>query len=459
MLAPAAHAIAAITPTGHHWSPAMPHIPLPASTRTASRHRPLRMAALLIALAAAALPGPASSQSGPRSSAELVAAAKAGADGMSPAQKSDYYIAYLSNLERLITKYSEVAAELPDIQKRSVAAGAQKFPDVAHTLTKADVAAKFMFNASTINVADRPAYFELVRLNIANLLERLKAVQLEVESTADAQDPAIVPRAREVAADTAKIEAFIDEYRRTGNPAAIASAEVLATLKQQKENIAKAQSVPVAAASAPTPAPSAPAAIARAPATATSAPAAPATCRDNGDGTFTGSDGTIWQLCLYGQTYQNGECTGTPKKVGWYEAMEAARSNRFLGHKDWILPSTAFFNGSIHPKKCIHPNLEMHMTVINAAAALPKVGRNLWTANTDAASRYTRVTDADRLVGTHEVYFDTDKATTFPYKHYPAIHAVFIRNAPSVEVTRFDKSLELVAKCDKACRDERRARK
>ena len=66
-----------------------------------------------------------------------------------------------------------IAAELPDIQKRSVAAGTQKFPDVAHSLTKADIVAKLMFNASNIDVADRPAYFQLVSLNVASLLARL----------------------------------------------------------------------------------------------------------------------------------------------------------------------------------------------------------------------------------------------------------------------------------------------
>jgi len=66
-----------------------------------------------------------------------------------------------------------IAAELPDIQKRSVAAGTQKFPDVAHSLTKADIVAKLMLNASNIDVADRPAYFQLVSLNIASLLARL----------------------------------------------------------------------------------------------------------------------------------------------------------------------------------------------------------------------------------------------------------------------------------------------
>ena len=81
-------------------------------------------------------------------------------------------------------------------------------------------------------------------------------VKLEVEAVADAENPAIVPRARE-AADSVKIEAFIDEYRKTGSQGAIASAEVLATTAQQKEMIAKAHSVPVATASAPAAAPAA----------------------------------------------------------------------------------------------------------------------------------------------------------------------------------------------------------
>ena len=82
-------------------------------------------------------------------------------------------------------------------------------------------------------------------------------VKLEVEAVADAENPAIVPRAREAAADSVKIEAFIDEHRKTGSQGAIASAEVLATTAQQKEMIAKAHSVPVATASAPAAAPAA----------------------------------------------------------------------------------------------------------------------------------------------------------------------------------------------------------
>ena len=36
-----------------------------------------------------------------------------------------------------------------------------------------DIVAKLMFNASGIDVADRPAYFQLVSLNVASLLARL----------------------------------------------------------------------------------------------------------------------------------------------------------------------------------------------------------------------------------------------------------------------------------------------
>ena len=78
-------------------------------------------------------------------------------------------------------------------------------------------------------------------------------VKLEVEAVADAENPAIVPRAREAAADSVKIEAFIDEHRKTGSQGAIASAEVLATTAQQKEMIAKAHSVPLPLPPAPPP--------------------------------------------------------------------------------------------------------------------------------------------------------------------------------------------------------------
>ena len=178
-------------------------------------------------------------------------------------------------------------------------------------------------------------------------------------------------------------------------------------------------------------------------------------CRDNGDGTMTGTDGTIWQLCLYGQTYKDGACQGSPKNISWYEAMEAARKDRFLNKNDWILPNIAFDNGSIHPKKCLHPNLGMYMTD-NRYSSQVKIKKNLWTAFANAKERSVQVTDSKYIFGTNRVYYDTNKSTSDFDLFYPSVNAVFIRNAPEKDNDFFSRSLAQV-KCDKKCLSERKA--
>lgn len=103
-------------------------------------------------------------------------------------------------------------------------------------------------------------------------------------------------------------------------------------------------------------------------------------CRDNGDGTFTGTDGTVWQLCLYGQTYANGRCEGSPKNVSWYEAMNAAKDSTFAGKNDWIVPNTAFLKGSIHPEKCAHPNIPMSVRTSRYAPPALEVDKHFGLA-------------------------------------------------------------------------------
>ena len=66
------------------------------------------------------------------------------------------------------------AGGLPRVKLSHAPAGPNAFKRMnGKTLTKADIVAKLMFNASNIDVADRPAYFQLVSLNVASLLARL----------------------------------------------------------------------------------------------------------------------------------------------------------------------------------------------------------------------------------------------------------------------------------------------
>ena len=73
---------------------------------------------------------------------------------------------------------------------------------------------------------------------------------------------------------------------------------------------------------------------------------------DNGDGTVTDPrNGLIWQKCAWGFTWDGENCVGGMdyKKWGrnWWGAMEAAKSNRFLGKNDWRLPTEEEFRSIV----------------------------------------------------------------------------------------------------------------
>jgi hypothetical protein len=61
---------------------------------------------------------------------------------------------------------------------------------------------------------------------------------------------------------------------------------------------------------------------------------------DNGDGTVTDPrTQLVWKRCSEGQTWNGTACTGQSTEMNWYDAMQAAKSSRFLGKNDWRLPS------------------------------------------------------------------------------------------------------------------------
>lgn len=60
----------------------------------------------------------------------------------------------------------------------------------------------------------------------------------------------------------------------------------------------------------------------------------------NKDGTVTDPrNGTIWQKCNIGQTWNGKVCKGKTTEMPWWSAMQEAKKNRFLGHSDWRLPT------------------------------------------------------------------------------------------------------------------------
>lgn len=79
-----------------------------------------------------------------------------------------------------------------------------------------------------------------------------------------------------------------------------------------------------------------------------------AMCVDNNDGTFTGADGAIWQKCVVGQSWLNGRCVGERKTVNWYEATIEAKYDRFLGNKDWVIPTEQLIRKTLIDESCNH---------------------------------------------------------------------------------------------------------
>jgi hypothetical protein len=178
-----------------------------------------------------------------------------------------------------------------------------------------------------------------------------------------------------------------------------------------------------------------------------------AICTNNGDGTFTGKDGTIWQLCPYGQTYAVGRCEGTPKKVNWYEAMNAAKDSKFVGKNDWILPTTAFLNGSIHPTECKHPSIRMYVDGNRNPSTKLIVDDYFWTALTIGGK--VHITNSSFIGGYNYVYYDTNKSAQEINTSYDDVKAIFVRNAPSADERNFSIALPFV-KCDSRCLADRK---
>ena len=181
-------------------------------------------------------------------------------------------------------------------------------------------------------------------------------------------------------------------------------------------------------------------------------------CRKNPNGTLTDGDGIIWQLCLFGQSWENGQCNGSPKAVSWYDAMEAARSSNFAGKNDWILPSSAFLKGSINPKDCKHPNIPMENREFMGGYRELYINNHFWTADTGSKNGggTAHVTDSRYAGGYNTVFFDTSKSASDFDKGYESVYAVFIRNAPVSDSDKFAAALPLV-KCNAKCLDNRKA--
>jgi len=65
-----------------------------------------------------------------------------------------------------------------------------------------------------------------------------------------------------------------------------------------------------------------------------------------------------WMRCALGQTWHNGECTGSAQRYQWRLALVAAKRTVFAGKKDWRLPNIKELQ-SLAEYRCYDPAINL----------------------------------------------------------------------------------------------------
>ncbi|WP_455206293.1 Lcl C-terminal domain-containing protein [Kaarinaea lacus] len=82
----------------------------------------------------------------------------------------------------------------------------------------------------------------------------------------------------------------------------------------------------------------------------------------------------VWMQCSIGQTWQNGQCTGTAQTMTWQEALLNAQTSQFASHQDWRIP-TLHELSSITELRCQQPAIDLRLFPESPPL-------DYWTANT-----------------------------------------------------------------------------
>jgi len=80
-----------------------------------------------------------------------------------------------------------------------------------------------------------------------------------------------------------------------------------------------------------------------------------------------------WMRCALGQTWDNGECTGSAQMYRWRLALLAAKKTVFAGKKDWRLPNIKELQ-SLVENRCYDP-------AINLTAFSDAIGSRYWSSS------------------------------------------------------------------------------
>lgn len=181
--------------------------------------------------------GPVSIQADSKKVAEMAEGLKSKSVTFEPIDKAAYYLGQRKYLKNNIALFNEVILELPEIEKQSVASGAKKFPDIKSVVSKQDYAQKFLHNASGLAEIDRPAYFQLLRLNLAKTASNFTNLLSVVDSVLAEYSPEFLARANSVMEDNERIDESLLAHKNSGNREMIKRAYDLASTDQQRRKV------------------------------------------------------------------------------------------------------------------------------------------------------------------------------------------------------------------------------
>ncbi len=102
---------------------------------------------------------------------------------------------------------------------------------------------------------------------------------------------------------------------------------------------------------------------------------------DHEDGSITDvQTGLMWSVCSLGQTYSDGQCSGSAKTFNWTQALQQAQivnnAGGVAGKADWRLPNIKEL-GSIVEYQCHNP-------AINLVAFPDTPSATYWSATPDS---------------------------------------------------------------------------
>lgn len=113
---------------------------------------------------------------------------------------------------------------------------------------------------------------------------------------------------------------------------------------------------------------------------------------DNKDGTVTDIvNGLLWSKCSFGQTYQDGNCVGTPTNISsWQAALKIADENSTQFNVDgWRLPNIKEL-GILVERMCVKPAINLY--------AFPSTPSAAYWSNTPDAHNLTSLSNVEGLI-------------------------------------------------------------